>query len=182
MTTLGQLRSKKTIEQAMREIRFWLSKLKIDGLSIQTNYDSRMNISLVKFKYNNKDYEFRSTKQANYRLNMWGIAKVMEAKVRSSIMGIEDFEKSMKSYLQLEDRSGFKTIGISADEEDYVRLGAKPSETNEELKKKYIHLIKTFHPDNALSNEAKIQFQKEASSINQAWTNIQRERQVEEKA
>lgn len=176
MGKLGHLQTQEPIEKAMRLIRGWLHQLGIDGLSIQTNYDARQNIAVLKFRYNNKDYEFRSTKQANSRLNMHGIARVMEYKVRSHIMGIEDFERSMKSYLALGYEGSFTSAQTQIDQTDYIRLGISPLASNDEIKKKYKELMKGFHPDMALSDEAKKEFEKRSAEINEAWTNIQKER------
>ncbi len=161
MSKIGRLNTSKTLERAIIEIREWLSKLSINGLSINTNYDARLNVALIKFNYKDVNYEFRSTKQSNCRLNMWGIARVMEYKVRASLMGIEDFEKSMKSYAQLEDKSGSSYITPEAiNQKNYVILGISPISSNEEIKKRYMTLVKTFHPDMALSEEAKTEFNK----------------------
>lgn len=178
MSKIGQLNTTKPIEWAMREIRDWLSKLDINGMTINTNYDARMNIALLKFRYKEKDYEFRSTKQSNCRLNMWGIARVMEYKVRASLMGIEDFEKSMNAYVAIEDKSGINQnyIQTSQNEKAYIILGISPISSNEEIKKRYYELVKTFHPDMTLSKEAKAEFEKRISEINSAYTEIKKER------
>jgi len=176
MSKIGQLNTSKPIESAMREIRDWLQKLDVSGLNIQTNYDAKINVALVKFKYKNKDYEFRSTQQRNCRLNMHGIARVMEFKVRASLMGIEDFESSMKSYIAIENKSSFTSSQPVENEMDYVKLGVSPLASNEEIKEKYRKLCKSFHPDMALSEEAKKEFEKRFSEINEAWTSIQKDR------
>jgi DnaJ-domain-containing protein 1 len=178
MTTLGQLRTSEPIEKAMRTIRDWLSKLNINGLTINTNYDARQNVAVLRFKYQDKDYEFRSTKQSNCRLNMWGIAKIMEYKVRSQIMGIEDFSKSMVAYLQLENKSGTENISSNINDRNYVILGISPLASNEEIKKKWQDLAKTFHPDMALSEGAKEEFNRRISEINVAYTEIKKERGI----
>jgi DnaJ-domain-containing protein 1 len=180
MTSLGQLKTKEPIEKAMREIRDWLSKLGVNGLSINTNYDPRQNVALLSFKYKDKSYEFRSTKQSNCRLNMWGIAKIMEYKVRSQIMGIEDFSKSMVAYLQLENKSGSENLSPEqVNESNYIKLGISPLASNEEIKKAWLNLMKTFHPDMALSEGAKNEFTKRVSEINEAYTQIKKERKLE---
>ncbi len=177
MTSLGQLRTSESIERAMRIIRDWLSKLNVNGLMINTNYDARQNIAILKFQYQEKNYDFRSTKQSNCRLNMWGIARVMEYKVRASVMGIEDFSKSMVAYLQLENKSGIDdSTPQSINDRNYVILGISPLSSNEEIKKRWIELSKTFHADMALSEEAKREFEKRISEINVAYTEIKKER------
>jgi DnaJ-domain-containing protein 1 len=178
MGKLGQLNTSQSIESAIRTVREWLSKLNINGLTINTNYDARLNVALVRFRYKEKEYEFRSNKQANCRLNMHGIARVMEFKVRSHIMGIEEFEKSMTAYIAIEDKSGMQNnnISISSNEKVYSVLGINSLASNEEIKIKYKYLVKSFHPDMALSEEAKKEFEKRFSEINEAYTQIKKER------
>jgi len=177
-TKLGQLKTTEPIEKAIRVIRDWLEKLNIDGLSINTNYDARSNVALLKFKYKEKDYEFRSTKQSNCRLNMWGIARVMEYKVRASIMGIEDFEKSMSAYMQLEDKSGIPNEYAKTNDKNYIIMGISPLSSNEEIKKRYFELQKNFHPDllTDLKDEAKKMMQDKITEINVAYSEIKKER------
>ena len=64
MTKLGQLRTDKPIEWAIREIREWLDKIGIGGLELDVKYDARMNIALIKFKYKNKNSFCMSKKSA----------------------------------------------------------------------------------------------------------------------
>lgn len=180
MGKIGMLNTGKPIETAIREIREWLEKLGINGLEIDTRYDPRANISLVKFRYNNKDYEFRSTKQRNCRLNMWAITRVMESKVRNHLMDIELFEKSMRAYLALEgplpvDHVSTSFVGFKC----YATLGMSHLASNEEIEKRYKHLAKSYHPDMAGSEEAKEIFQKKFMEINEAWQEIKRERGIQ---
>jgi hypothetical protein len=180
MTEIGVLRTKEPIEKAISEIKNWLSFVKVSGLDLIIQYDARINIAVLKFKKNGKDYEFRSTTQANCRLNMWGIARVMEYKVRSHLMKIEDFDKSMSAYLQLENKSDTRAESISKSssytELNYVALGISPLSSNIQIQEKYKSLMRSFHPDMALSEEAKKEFEKRASQINQAYAQIKLER------
>lgn len=179
-SNLGKMRSKESIEKAMRLIRDWLLKINVNGMSINTNFDARTNIALVKFRYKDKDYEFRSTRQDNCRLNMFAIARVMEYKVRASIMGIEDFEKSMIAYVQLEDKSGIQNdFSIRpVNEVNYLNLGLSTLASNDEIKEKYKELVRSFHPDLAGSELAKKEFEKRLSSINEAYSVIKKERGI----
>lgn len=177
MTRIGQLNTSKPIETAMRQIKEWLFKIGISGLNLNTNYDPRLNIALITFRYNNKNYEFRSKKQKNCRLNMFAIARVMENKVRAHLMGIEDFDKSMIAYLQLEDHTGNTPQQTTPpNNQNYIKLGISPLASNEELQTNYKRLCRTFHPDMALSEEAKKEFEKRMAEINEAWTQIKKER------
>jgi len=179
VSNIGQLRTGEPIEKAMREIKDWLSKVQISGLNLIMQWDARMNVAVIKFKKNNQSYEFRSTKQGNCRLNMWGIARVMEFKVRASLMGIEEFEKAMSPYLAIENKSSTpQPTNIPQNEMNYAILGISPLSSNEEIQKRYKELMKTFHPDMALSGEAKKEFEKRTSAINQAYTEIRQEREI----
>ncbi len=176
MTKLGELRTEQSIESAIREINHWLSRIAVDGLDIK--YDAKSNIAVLKFTYNSKDYEFRSTNQKNCRLNMWAIARVMEFKIRAHLMKIEDFGSSMEHYKQLEGRVEFQKKD-NINEINYIRLGISPLASNDEIRKKYRALMKSFHPDMALSVEAKKEFEKRAAEINQAYAEIKKERGME---
>lgn len=181
MSKIGQLRTRDGIEVGMREIRGWLSKIDVNGLSIDLKYDAGQNVALVKFKYKNVDYEFRSTKQSNCRLNMHAIARVMESKVRSHLMGIEDFSKSMTAYASLPNYSSEQSSASfeKISEKHYAILGLTSLESNQEIKNRYRQLCKTFHPDMALSDEAKAEFSKKFNEINQAYAEICKERNIQ---
>ena len=176
MTKIGELRTEKSIESAIKEIKKWLSLITVRGLDIE--YDAKSNIAVLRFIYNNKYYEFRSTDQKNCRLNMWGIARVMEFKVRAQLMKIEDFGASMEHYKLLEGKVESQRPE-SVNEINYIRLGINPLASNEEIRKKYRQLMKSFHPDMALSEEAKKEFEKRTTEINQAYSEIKKERGME---
>jgi len=181
MTEIGELRTDKPIDSAMVEIRTWLDRIGVKGMDVILQYDAKLNISLLKMKYKSKDYDFRSTKQRNCRLNMWAIARVMEYKVRSHLMKIEDFEKSMKAYLSLPNFTGqeapdSETADVGMLDQYYKTLGVEPLASNEQISIAYKKLCKGFHPDNALSEEAKAQFTIKIVEINQAYTEIKKVR------
>ena len=176
MSKTGQLMTQESIERAQTQIREWLRKIDVDGLSLNLNYDAKQNISLIKFKYENKEYEFRSTKQKNCRLNMHAIARVMEFKVRAHLMGIELFSKSMSPYLMIEGRTEVSTQSNTVNEGVYVKLGLTSLESNSEIKARYRLLCKSWHPDMMISEEAKKEAQKKLSEINEAWEEIKKER------
>ena len=178
MTKIGELRTEKSIESAIKETKKWLSLIAVDEFDIDIMYDVRSNSAALMFKYKDKDYEFHSTNQKNCRLNMWGIARVMEFKVRAQLMKIEDFGASMESYKLLEGRVEFQTQK-SINEVNYIRLGISPLASNDEIRKKYRQLMKSFHPDMALSTEAKKEFEKRTTEINQAYAEIKKERGME---
>ena len=179
MVKIGQLMTKKSISKAMTEIKVWLDKMGINGLELIMQYDAKINVALIKFKYNNKDYEFRSTNQTNCRLNMHGIARVMEFKVRSHIMGIEDFEKSMKGYLQLPNFTNYKNDEVfEANKSSYDVLEINSLASNDEINKQYKKLCKTYHPDMCNSEELKEKFSEKFTKINTAYNEIKKERGI----
>lgn len=164
------LKTSKSVENALRDIRFWLVKLGVSNLDIDVRYDAGINVALLRFKYDGKSYEFRSAKQQRVRLNVHAIARAIEAKVRLHIMGIELFAKSMSPYLLLEsDVKSGSEMENDVDEMNYIVLGLTSLASNEDIKKCYVRLMKTYHPDMALSEEAKLEFQKRCAEINNAY-------------
>ncbi len=176
MTKIGELRTEKSIESAIKEIKKWLSLIGVYGIDLE--YDAKSNIAILRLRYNDRDYEFRSTNQKNCRLNMWGISRVIEFKVRSHLMGIEDFGASMESYKLLAGKVE-PQIHDAINEVNYIILGISRLASNDEIRKKYKQLMKSFHPDMALSIEAKKEFQKRATEINRAYAEIKKERRME---
>ena len=176
---MGQLRTKDSIELGQRLIRYWLGKIGVAGLSITSNYDARINIAILGFKYKENKYEFRSTRQKNCRLNVHAIARVMEFKVRAHLMKIEDFGGSMRAYLQLENKSSYAPPSdVIADDKSYADLGVDPSASNDEIKARYRQLMRGFHPDMALSDEAKKEFERRSGEINAAYAQIAKARMI----
>jgi len=178
MTNIGQLTTEKSIELAMKEVKEWLSKINVNGLDIDLRYDAKTNVAMLRFKFKSKEYEFISRKQNNCRLNMWGIARVIEFKVRAQLMGIEDFGSSMKAYERLEGQTEPVARATPVNELNYVKLGISPLASNQEIQEKYKQMMKSFHPDMALSPQAKNEFGKRASEINQAYNEIKKERGI----
>ena len=173
---LGILKTEKSVERAMIEVRSWLGKIGIAAFSIDLSYGARLDVATAMLKFHGKDYEFRSTRQGNCRLNMWAIARVMEYKVRSHLMGIEDFDKSMVAYLRLENKSGVNNEASKTNEKYYAILGLTSLASNQEIKNRHMSLCKTYHPDMALSEEAKQEFTRKMSEINEAFSEIKKER------
>lgn len=184
MSNIGKLWTSQPIEKAIREIRDWLERINVDGLSIHSPYDAKRNIALLRFSFMGKNYEFKSTQQKNCRLNMFAIAKVMEYKVRAHLMQIEPFEKAMKAYLQLEATPEALKRGeayvpeesVDASITDYASLGANELMSNEELLRQYKKMAKTWHPDMAGSQESKKVFEEKFSQINESWEKIKKAR------
>jgi len=177
MTKIGQLTTEKSIELAVKEIKEWLSMIEVNGLDVDIRYDAKTNVAMLRFKYGGREYEFVSRKQKNCRLNMWGIARVMEFKVRAQVMGIENLADSMYKYrIEGKVEEGVKQTDVN--ETNYVRLGISPLASTEEIQKKYLMLMKSFHPDMALSKLAKDEFDKRTAEINRAYSEIKKERGI----
>lgn len=83
MTKIGELRTEKSIETAIKEIKKWLMLIGVNIFDIDIQYNAKLAILI--FKYNDRDYQFRSINQKNCRLDMWGIARVMEFKARAQL-------------------------------------------------------------------------------------------------
>lgn len=182
---MGQLRTTDPIEKATRTIREWLERIGVNGFDLDTKWDARSNVALVRFRYGTQWYEFKSTKQNNCRLNMHGIARVIEYKVRAHLMRIEEFGNSMKAYLALENQSNYQPntnqsqfSSSPTDEKSYAVLGLSSLASNQELEQAHKKMAKTWHPDNALSQEAKKEFEKRMSEINSVWEQIKKERGI----
>lgn len=185
---IGTLSVQKPIENAIKNIREWLNTLGVNGLSVDTRYDAKQNIAVLRFNYKGQWYEFKSSKQKNCRLNMHAIARVMEFKVRSHLMQIEEFQKSMKSYVAIEASADAMSKGFSqqnndevkgplADLEDYALIGANQFMSNDELKKCYRLACKAWHPDMADEVSKEI-FEEKFAEINDAWQRISLERGI----
>ena len=109
---------------------------------------------------------------------MWAIAKRVEYKARMHLLGIEPFEISVSPYLQLENKSEFQSEGTiaKASIHSYAVLGIPEYSSNEQIKLRYKELVKSFHPDMALSEEAKKEFEKRMMEITNAFGEIKKER------
>jgi len=101
-TKFGILRTGKPIDEAIKYIREYLERMDgLNPLTIDTRYSARDNVALLRFSYNNKQYEYTMKSQANCRLNLWAIALAIESKVRNHLRGFEPFETSISPYLRL---------------------------------------------------------------------------------
>lgn len=175
MTRLGILSISKPIDKAVSEIREWLSKIGVNGMGIDFRYDANSNIALLRFNYKGKNYEFRSTRQKNCRLNAWAIQRCMESKVRNHIMEIEPFEKSMVAYILLEGSVGQATPQ-EADESLYQTLGLNSLASNPEIETTFKHLAKQYHPDKSQNEAEKKYFEEKFSQITNAYQSIKKSR------
>jgi hypothetical protein len=172
---IGRVNTAKPIDSAIHNIREWLGK--IGCTDILTQYDPRINVAVVEFKYQGKPYEYRSTRQENCRQNMHAIARAMEWRVRLSLMKIEDFGTAMTPYQQLPSSTDERISEPSkAAVTAYATLGISPLASNEELQLCYKRMVKAYHPDMAGSAEAKVVFEAKFKEINTAWKQIKEER------
>lgn len=175
MTRLGILSVSKPIDRAVSEIREWLSKIGVNGMGIDFRYDANSNVALLRFNYKGKNYEFRSTRQKNCRLNAWAITRCMESKVRNHIMEIEPFEKSMVAYILLEGSVGQPNLS-EADDSLYQALDLNPLSSNQEIETRFKHLAKQFHPDKATHDAERKYFEEKFRQINESYTAIRKSR------
>lgn len=61
---------------------------------------------------------------------------------------------------------------VSTEYDPYKILGVKRSATKQEIRDRYMHLIKAYHPDMANSKEAKMVFEEKIKEINGAYADI----------
>lgn len=170
--------SGRSMPSIQNEIRENLSRMGVDGLSIDIRYDVRSNVSLIRFTFKGKSYEMRITNQKDVRLAMWAINKRVEYKARMHLLGIEPFDISVSPYLMLEDKDHLSENfnPVHASPKNYAILGIPEYSSNEDIEKTYKKLVKAFHPDMALSSEAKVEFEKRLAEINSAYDEIKKER------
>ena len=183
--TKGELKLRvppnKYLPSIEEEIKENLKRMDVNGLSIDLRFDARQNVALLRFTFNSKNYEIRIDNQPNVRANMYAISKRVEYKARMHLLNIEPFDISMSPYLQLENKSEYQSQEFEmpkASIKSYVILGIPEYSSNEEIEKRYKTLVKSFHPDMALSSLAKEEFQKKMSEINQAYNEIKKERGI----
>lgn len=173
--------SAKHLPVIINEIRENLTRMGVDGLSIDIRYDVRTNIALLRFNFNNKPYEMRVSNQKDIRTNLYALSRRIEYKARMHLLDIEPFDISISPYIAIEDKSGSSGSANQfefpkASGKAYAVLGVPEYSSNDEIEKRYRHLVKSYHPDLALSDEAKSEFSKKLVEINVAYTEIKRER------
>lgn len=180
---IGKLSSQKPMETAIYEIRGWLARLGLQALDVKPGYDRETNVAIVRFRYQGKQYEFRSTAQRDCRLNMWAIEHVIEYKVRAHIMEIEKFETSMSPYLALgvggaqqEQAWTPPTQRAEADSAAYAVFGIDQYASNEKCREARARYAKAWHPDRYFDAESKKYAEEMASKGNAAWEKIKTER------
>ena len=169
----------KTINSLLEEIRSNLMRMEVDGISIDIRYDVRSNIALLKFMFKGKLYEMVVKNQPDVRKNLYAIARRVEYKARMHLLGIEPFDISVSPYLALENKSGVQPNNFEyakASAHSYAVLGVPEYANIDEIEHKYKELVKAFHPDNALSELAKVEFEKRMAEINEAMNDIRKER------
>jgi hypothetical protein len=173
--------AKKYLPSITNEIRENLERMGVNGLTIDVRYDVNSNVAMARFVYDGKNYEMRVSNQKDVRGNLYAISRRIEYKVRMHLLGIEDFDISVSPYLSLEDKSGFQNANVptpKASIKYYATLGVQDYSSMEEIEKKYRTLVKSWHPDMAGSDEAKAVFEKKMAEINEAYTEIKKERRV----
>ena len=164
------------------EIRNNLTRMGVNGLTVDCRYDVKSNVGICRFNFNGKNYEMSVSNQRDVRANMWAISKRIEYKARMHLLGIESFDLSMRVYLALENKSGvneYTSENIShASAKSYAILGLPEYASTPDIIHKYKELMRSFHPDMALSEEAKKEFEKKTVEINEAYANIKKERGI----
>ena len=187
MVKMGTVTNARRIEEAISYIKDWLQRIEISGLSIDTRYDPRLNIALLRFNFKGKNYEYKSNLQKNCRLNCWAIAYAMESKVRNHLRQVELFATAISPYLMIgaSDEAisqGYQQETPKVSDSELTRafaiLGISPLSSNKELSEHYKKMAKSFHPDLAGSQEAKKVFEEKFTEINTAWQIIKKSREI----
>src|SRR3989304_7444602 len=187
MTKMGTITNTRRIEEAVSYIKNWLERLEISGLSIDTRYDARLNIAMLRFTYQGKNYQYTCNTQKNCRLNLWAIAYAMESKVRNHLRQVEPFETAISPYLMIgaSDEAisqGYQQEAPKVSDNELTRafaiLGISPLSSNKELSEHYKKMAKSFHPDLAGSELAKKVFEEKFTEINNAWQIIKKSREI----
>ena len=87
MAAIGILSAERSVAFSKNEVQKWLRKL--SGISeVFVSISVNSNVAQLFFKYGGSNYEFRSVRQKNARLNLFAIVKAMEGKVRNHFIGI----------------------------------------------------------------------------------------------
>ena len=169
---------KKYLPTIINEIRENLERMGVNGLTIDTRYDARSNVALVRFSFEGQNYEMKVDNQRDVRANLYAISRRIEYKARMHLLGIEPFELSFSPYLALENKSGVEAdfSFAKASGRCYAILGLAEYDSNGTIEKRYRHLAKSYHPDLALSEETKKEFEKRMAEINEAYEEIKKER------
>lgn len=173
--------SNKYMPSIIEDIRSNLTRMEVNGLSIDIRFDVASNVAMIKFSFKGKLYEMIVRNQRDVRSNMFAISKRVEYKARLHLLDIEPFDISVSPYLALENKSEFQSPAekmVKASNKAYAVLGISEIAGNDEIKKKYKSLCKSFHPDMALSDEAKKEFSVRFNEISQAYEEICKERGI----
>lgn len=173
-----ELKTNRNFNQLTGEIRQNLERMGVGGLTIDIRWDTKANISIVRFNYKGKNYEMRANNQKNVLFNTYALCRRIEWKARMHLLGIEDFDISVSPYLMIEGYTTDIQEPEKASAKAYAILGLSEISSNDEIEKQYKKLAKSFHPDMALSAEAKVEFQRRFSEINSAYTEIKKERGI----
>ncbi len=131
--------------------------------------DAHTQGAMITFDYKGGSYTF-SYKQAecsatsNLNTLCYGISRLIDLDIR----GILPFQKTGREYLAL--TGGTETTQNGVD--DYKTLETTPSINNVELKERYLILLKTNHPDKAVSEDQKNYMTEKTAAINTAYKRI----------
>ena len=178
---LGKLRSTESEFVARNRIRDVLTKLDgIDIRSINTLMGAGANTAVLQFKYNGTEYEYRSTKQANVRLNLIAIKQLIESKVRFHVMGLEDFGVANLGYLRLGGPGVVQETSTFNDKlsaEECALFEVEPYASNEQVRKQYLTKCKFYHPDRFQDQPDMLQkAQDKTAELNRCYSEIMKRR------
>ena len=157
------------------EIERLLGKVGVPMEDVQVSWDVNSGSALLRFLYNGKWYEHRSTKQKELRANVRALKIFIQHKILAHIRGIEDFGLAVSPYLRLggetepAQQSSQKTIPPEAQKAFGILGMSDPFVSNEEIEKKYKVLAKMYHPDRAFDEDTKKEMSEQMLKINGAY-------------
>lgn len=125
----------------------WLLRIGVLKQDIEFDYIRTEAWAEVSFVLNNKVYNFKSTKQKDYKTNLKAIEIFVHNRVINIERGIEELETAFKGYQQLENKSH---LVVSSN--PYLNLSKK------EIKQ----MMKIYHPDMENGDRDKFELLKEA--------------------
>lgn len=174
------------VGSSISEIRQELAKIGVNGMEIDCRYDVNSGMALVKFKWQGRQFERRSTGQPNASKNMRVICLNLKHKVLDHLRGVEDFGMSMQAYLALEGevspdapQGGAPTQATPEIIDAYAVIGVSPYATKEQCEAAYKRHIKAWHPDRFQNDETmKHEAENQSAKINDAWMKIKKHRGI----
>lgn len=158
------------------------------AIILNMSMDSWSASAHVSFSYKNNTYSFRyptndtkhKPRNATEALSLlsWSICRLVDCDLR----GILPFNKTAKEYLQLTGQTSDNNVGFEQQNTDETKhlqtLGLDATASNIEIERKYKQLMRLYHPDRIMDANDKIEYEKKAAEVNQAFTELKKIRGI----